>query len=495
MDNVLVTTGIAQKWLKAFKNTHGRYPSKSECIWQSPDPLTALIGLSKQILLETTCVGSDQIHNLMDIAVTTRDHELLSNAVTRLLQSEIGDPWKSWYGFLYSSICTNDSSFVADCALRALRKFDDPPEQVVRKALHAIYSYKRDLSIIDEDTFSKVSKYIHAGDHMLMNDAGISARGHDFVLSDASDELLPANVIGFYSSLRDSMRMPFAEWSDPTGFKPEVLSALLTDIENAIAGNHGYSLIRLGDGEGLFLSGMRPDLGGAVSNGVVIDDTILKNGCKLTDDAYHQIQGLLLEAISLADTIGIPDIYQCVRGPVNYSTVSQALMRSIDANTLPDERARLMPGGCHVHNYLLFAGLFKEGVLSCPRAVIGPSLPNGLLRQANITHISIPGEKKFRENSGDSKSHFPFVFNEVIDWIRHNVRNGDVILVGAGILGKIYCSEIKKMGGIAVDIGSVLDITSGHMHTRGEYRSHCYMKAVAAEAFGASLAVNMASSC
>jgi hypothetical protein len=37
------------------------------------------------------------------------------------------------------------------------------------------------------------------------------------------------------------------------------------------------------------------------------------------------------------------------------------------------------------------------------------------------------------------------------------VRPGDAFLVGAGVLGKIYCDEIKARGGVALDIGSILD--------------------------------------
>ena len=39
---------------------------------------------------------------------------------------------------------------------------------------------------------------------------------------------------------------------------------------------------------------------------------------------------------------------------------------------------------------------------------------------------------------------------------------GEVFLVGAGFLGKIYCQTIKNLGGIALDIGSAADYWMGY---------------------------------
>ena len=39
-----------------------------------------------------------------------------------------------------------------------------------------------------------------------------------------------------------------------------------------------------------------------------------------------------------------------------------------------------------------------------------------------------------------------------------DIEPGTLILVAAGVLGKIYCDKIKSKGGIALDIGSILDM-------------------------------------
>lgn len=84
-----------------------------------------------------------------------------------------------------------------------------------------------------------------------------------------------------------------------------------------------------------------------------------------------------------------------------------------------------------------------------------------------IAVISIPAENRFSNGDNNQKLHFPFRFDEVEEHIRSNVSRGDVVLVGAGILGKIYCDTVKMNGGIAIDVGSLMDAVEG-LSTRGE---------------------------
>jgi UDP-N-acetyl-D-mannosaminuronic acid transferase (WecB/TagA/CpsF family) len=43
---------------------------------------------------------------------------------------------------------------------------------------------------------------------------------------------------------------------------------------------------------------------------------------------------------------------------------------------------------------------------------------------------------------------------------------GSLLFVGAGIFGKIYCNWWRDRGGVAMDVGGVMDIWSGKI-TRG----------------------------
>lgn len=62
-------------------------------------------------------------------------------------------------------------------------------------------------------------------------------------------------------------------------------------------------------------------------------------------------------------------------------------------------------------------------------------------------------------------AHFPTVYDRTLAELSVP-RPGAVFLVAGGLLGKIYCDRIKQLGGIAFDIGAVVDAWMGH-NTRG----------------------------
>jgi hypothetical protein len=59
-------------------------------------------------------------------------------------------------------------------------------------------------------------------------------------------------------------------------------------------------------------------------------------------------------------------------------------------------------------------------------------------------------------------SHYPARFNEIVEALRSDLR-GALILVGAGILGKIYCGVARQHGGVALDLGSGFDLLAGKL--------------------------------
>ena len=60
------------------------------------------------------------------------------------------------------------------------------------------------------------------------------------------------------------------------------------------------------------------------------------------------------------------------------------------------------------------------------------------------------------------RSHLHHAYGEVMSELRMVPRNHPM-LVSAGFLGKLYCLEIKRLGGIAIDVGSLTDLWLGHM--------------------------------
>lgn len=76
-----------------------------------------------------------------------------------------------------------------------------------------------------------------------------------------------------------------------------------------------------------------------------------------------------------------------------------------------------------------------------------------------VFHIPVPEAARTR---GDTEvmRHYPEAFNQIVARIRSEQRQG-VFFVGAGFLGKIYCHEIRLAGGVAIDMGSVMDLWAG----------------------------------
>jgi hypothetical protein len=44
-----------------------------------------------------------------------------------------------------------------------------------------------------------------------------------------------------------------------------------------------------------------------------------------------------------------------------------------------------------------------------------------------------------------------------VERLRREAQQATIWLIAAGYLGKIYCDEVREAGGIALDVGSVVD--------------------------------------
>jgi len=77
----------------------------------------------------------------------------------------------------------------------------------------------------------------------------------------------------------------------------------------------------------------------------------------------------------------------------------------------------------------------------------------------DVAWYGVPGQAKFFAREGQ-RPHYPEVFQDIRERLRVR-RPGEIFLVGAGPLGKVYCHWVKAAGGIALDVGSVLDVWAG----------------------------------
>ncbi|HVT35380.1 MAG TPA: hypothetical protein VHE37_07350 [Nevskiaceae bacterium] len=73
---------------------------------------------------------------------------------------------------------------------------------------------------------------------------------------------------------------------------------------------------------------------------------------------------------------------------------------------------------------------------------------------------------------GKGEPFYPTVFQRIFADIEFD--RGEVFLVGAGMLGKLLCARIRDLGGIAMDVGSIMDHWAGFA-TRAE-SAHQYTR-------------------
>jgi hypothetical protein len=72
--------------------------------------------------------------------------------------------------------------------------------------------------------------------------------------------------------------------------------------------------------------------------------------------------------------------------------------------------------------------------------------------------------------------HWPTGYEHIQEKIKSNTQPGDLVLIGAGILGKAYVHAACKNGAVALDIGSVIDGWAGVPSRPGRITSEAQFK-------------------
>lgn len=228
---------------------------------------------------------------------------------------------------------------------------------------------------------------------------------------------------------------------------------LFQHIINCLDTKEPQSILRCGDGESFVLNGKNdPDNLKYVINrqlGFLPSVTVMM-----------EIRDRLIEAFENCDIIGIPVKNRFLEDPnSSWSKVKPILEKYVPNKTYSD---------IDFHSHFLDRGYFKElfkkidklFYISCRD--ISKQLENRYRLKVNAFHIA--PEMKFSVDY-KGKSHLEQI-PEVKKWISEQDCEGELCLFGAGVIGKIYGNWFRDQGGIAVDVGSVMDSWGG-FKTRG----------------------------
>ncbi len=245
------------------------------------------------------------------------------------------------------------------------------------------------------------------------------------------------------------------------------------EIVDAIDNLRPLSLVRLGDGEGVFLP-YRPEHAAFASADQTATARVWWG--EGSDIAMTEMKRSISEAILKADIVGVPDIHRvCLtllaRSPSDITEGGRSARGILAANDFVRDELNKTQflTSCHVHQSFSHWGVWnillqrigRLSLITC-HAKLAEILASGFGVVVETTHL-IPPEQRYALGFGavSGQRHYPDVFDDLRRKLS-GVVPGQVFLVAAGALGKIYCMWIRQAGGIAIDIGSTADYWCGY---------------------------------
>lgn len=240
-------------------------------------------------------------------------------------------------------------------------------------------------------------------------------------------------------------------------------SQVFDKIKYHIDNKKPLSLVRYGDGEAIILNGFM-DLKAM--------NFVFRRQFGFSPPIEHaeQIRENLINTYKECDIIGIPT-RERFNSPASYWTKAKSILeRVVHENILTDKTLCSIDVHSHFldHNLYepLLTGADTINYVSCR------NLDNEIKNHFKVKTVNsfiIAPESKFTSGY-KGNPHYPNQFNQIQKWMAEAINcEGAVCLVGAGVVGKVYCNWFRDMGGVAIDIGSVFDSWAGRA-TRGEGR-------------------------
>lgn len=232
----------------------------------------------------------------------------------------------------------------------------------------------------------------------------------------------------------------------------------------------GFSLVRLGDGEGVFCRISTDD----ENRFPVLYDYARRNRAHvwfggeidIATSGFNEVAFGVRNVVQHASVVGLP-YWSWVVHEFKFCSASgiTGLVNALRLASLPSVNRGQSWTTQLVHFDMLQCGALERLIRSQKRIHLITCLPEAgdrLRRHFGLEEVVIhrvPGEKAHALQLGIGAMighHFPGRFQELINELSADQR-GELFLVAAGLLGKFYCRRIHESGGVALDVGSVVD--------------------------------------
>lgn len=231
----------------------------------------------------------------------------------------------------------------------------------------------------------------------------------------------------------------------------QLFDAIIYSIDNNIPS----SFIRIGDGEAIMM--------GYGDNSTVADIKMMTNkifgNYKFTDEQLKYIKNGIIDSCYESTIIGIPTPQN--KKQKYHGWVEDILVKKFDL-LKNDPKVAYASFHRNLQEYDLYKDIISkyDDVYCISGRDIGNKISNKFGVNCNL--VKIPPQSS---DSNMVLNNHPDIHLDILKQIREKSAN-NLWLVGAGFYGKIYCTEIKKYGGIAIDVGSVIDAWVG-INSRG----------------------------
>lgn len=228
------------------------------------------------------------------------------------------------------------------------------------------------------------------------------------------------------------------------------------------------SVIRLGDGEGRFLPYPAALLDAQAEDQAQVQRDPWWGSVLLNSEHVQNVSKALVQAVANADLLGIPPMSRLLAEFSWTTAICHRDCRGLNAifDHLRTPGFGGLFGSCNLHADLDRWDLYGRVLADCKTVTLLSchDLSAFLGQKFNVAtrvFYKIPGEYRYRVGTTagqpqQSESRiYPDVFESIMS--RLDPDPGEVHLVGAGFLGKLFCDRIRAKGGIAIDIGSQAD--------------------------------------
>ena len=248
-----------------------------------------------------------------------------------------------------------------------------------------------------------------------------------------------------------------------------VKDAFIASIGTALTEKTPWSLIRLGDGESYAWQATLPDEHASMREQIWWGTTLeIKMREKIAREMHH--------AIEAADVLGVPSLYRFARD-TSQSLPSYAEHRSISGLLrVLDGVGKLSPSERQFTEDRIHQVCFdlptvlelgrKATRLVVVSSLVSESIANCLSPLEGVTpldFVQIPTHTKTQGNILFSASDvaLPFIYEALNAEIAQKVAPGTLVIVASGSIGKIFCQTIREQGGVALDVGAMVDYWVG----------------------------------